>query len=76
MHHGKTGGSQDGSNRCTIRNASAPAALGLLTLGSGAGIVTPVNTFQVNVQSSIVHPVTGSSFSSRSELPDSPPPRR
>jgi hypothetical protein len=75
MHHGKTGGSQDASNRCSLRNASAPAALGLLTLGSGAGIVTPINTFQVNVQSSVVHPVTGSSFLSRTELPDSPPPR-
>jgi hypothetical protein len=76
MHHGKTSGSQDSLNRCAMRSASAPVALGLLTLGSGAGIVPPVMTFHVSVQSSALHPVSGSSLSSRTELPDSPPPRR
>ena len=75
MHHGKTGGSQDASNRCSLRSASVPAALGLLTVGSGAGIVPPVTAFNVTVQSSALHPLPGSRFSSRSGLPDSPPPR-
>jgi hypothetical protein len=75
MHHGKTAGSERTSNNCAIRNASAPTALGLLTLISGTGIVPTGNAIHVTVESFVIHPAAGSSFSSHTELPDSPPPR-
>jgi hypothetical protein len=75
MHHGKTAGSKGASNDCAVRNASAPPALGFLTLSSGAGIVPTINAFHITVQSSVIHSVSGSSLTSRTELPDSPPPR-
>ena len=75
MHHGKTAGSERTSNNCAIRNASAPTALGLLTLISGTGIVPTGNAIHVTVESSVIHPASGSSFTSHTELPDSPPPR-
>ena len=75
MHHGKTAGSERTSNDCAIRNASTPTALGLLTLIGGTGIVPTRSALHVTVQSSMIHPVSGSSFTSHTELPDSPPPR-
>jgi hypothetical protein len=75
MHHGKTAGSERRSNNCAIKNASAPTAFGLLPLISGTGILPTGNVIHVTVQSSVIHPVSGSSFTSHTELPDSPPPR-
>jgi hypothetical protein len=75
MHHGKTSQSQGRSNQCTLKNASVPAAFGLLTLGTGIGIVPPLNVFHITVLSLAVQPASDAGFASRSELPDSPPPR-
>jgi hypothetical protein len=75
MHHGQTARSERTSNNCAIRNASTPTALGLLTLIGGTGIVPARSAMHVTVQSSRIHPVSGSSFTSHTELPDSPPPR-
>jgi hypothetical protein len=76
MHHGKTSQSPDSSNRCALKSASAPPALALLTFSSGVGIVPAAHTLDVSVESADVSTVRNSSFSSRTELPDSPPPRR
>ncbi|HEX7794142.1 MAG TPA: hypothetical protein VF456_07325 [Vicinamibacterales bacterium] len=76
MHHGKTTQSQDSSNRCALKSAAAPSTLALLTLSSGVGIVPAAQALQVSVETSAISPVRTSSFASRTELPDSPPPRR
>jgi hypothetical protein len=76
MHHGKTTQSQDSSNRCALKSAAAPPTLALLTLSSGVGIVPAAQALQVSVETSAISPVRTSSFASRTELPDSPPPRR
>lgn len=76
MHHGKTNQSQDTSNRCALKSAAAPSALTLLTFSSGIGIVPAAQALHLSVETSAVFPVRTSSFASRTELPDSPPPRR
>src|SRR5262249_32420363 len=76
MHHGKTSQSPDSPNRCALKSAAAPPALVLLTFSSGVGIVPAAHTLYVSVESADVPQVRNSSFSSRTELPDSPPPRR
>jgi hypothetical protein len=76
MHHGKTSQSQDSSNHCALKSAAAPSTLALLTLSSGVGIVPAAQALQVSVETSAISPVRTSSFASRTELPDSPPPRR
>jgi hypothetical protein len=76
MHHGKTSQSADSSNRCALKSAAAPSALALLTLSSGVGMVPAAQGLQVSVETSTISPVQTSSFDSRTELPDSPPPRR
>ena len=76
MHHGKASQSQDSSNRCDLKSAAAPSALALLTFSSGVGIVPAAQAFQVSIEASAVSIVRTSSFASRTELPDSPPPRR
>jgi len=75
MHHGKTSQSETRSNQCSLKSASVPTALALLTLGAGIGIVPPLNVFHVTVLSLAVQPASDAGFASRSELPDSPPPR-
>jgi hypothetical protein len=76
MHHGKTSQSQDSSNHCALKSAAAPSTLALLTLSSGVGIVPAAQALQVTVEISALSLVRSSSFVSRTELPDSPPPRR
>jgi len=76
MHHGKTSQSQDSSNHCALKSAAAPSALALLTFSSGVGIVPSTHALPVSVETSAVFPGQTSSFASRTELPDSPPPRR
>jgi hypothetical protein len=76
MHHGKTSPSQDSPNRCALKSAAAPSALALLTFSSGVGIVPATQTLHVSVEASALATVRTSRFSSRTELPDSPPPRR
>jgi hypothetical protein len=75
MHHGKTNESQGPANPCALKSASVPSAVALLTLGAGIGIVPPVNVLHVTLQSSVVRPGPDAGFASRTELPDSPPPR-
>jgi hypothetical protein len=76
MHHGKTSQSQDSSNRCALKSAAAPSTLALLTFSSGVGIVPAAQALHVSIEAFAVSPVRTSSFASRTELPDSPPPRR
>jgi hypothetical protein len=76
MHHGKTSQPQDSSNHCALKSAAAPSTLALLTLSSGVGIVPAAQALQVTVEISALSLVRSSSFVSRTELPDSPPPRR
>jgi hypothetical protein len=76
MHHGKTSQPQDSSNRCALRSAAAPAQLALLTFSDGVGIVPAAHALHVSIESAAISTVRNSSFSSRTELPDSPPPRR
>jgi hypothetical protein len=76
MHHGKTSQSPDSSNRCTLKSAAAPSTLALLTFSSGIGVVPAAHALYVSMESSSIATVRNSSFSSRTELPDSPPPRR
>src|SRR5262245_2396862 len=76
MHHGKTSDSHESTNRCAIKSAAAPSALALLTFTSSASIVPSAHVLHVSVQSSALHLTGNTGFSSRTELPDSPPPRR
>ena len=76
MHHGKTSQSHDSTNRCALKSAAVPSALARLTFSSGVGIVPAAQALQVSIETSAVSPVQISSFASRTELPDSPPPRR
>ena len=75
MHHGKDGGSSNDSNRCAMRSASAPTDLFLLTLGTGAGILPSLNSFNVVDEPSAIPVNTVSSVRSQAAFPDSPPPR-
>jgi hypothetical protein len=76
MHHGKDSGSATRANRCTIRSASLPGDLALLTLGTGAGILPSLNSFDVADEPSTILPEPVSSVRPRADFPDSPPPRR
>jgi hypothetical protein len=75
MHHGKTTQSQDSSNQCALKSAAAPSPFALLTFSGGVGIVPPAQALHISVETSAVSPVRPSTFVSRTELPDSPPPR-
>src|SRR5262249_13749317 len=76
MHHGKTSQSTDSSNRCALKSAAAPSALALLMFESGAGIVPYPHALTVSIEPSGISPVRDVRVPSRTELPDSPPPRR
>lgn len=75
MHHGKTNPSPDQSTRCTLRSATLPTDLALLTLVSGAGIIPPPAVFDVAEQSSAIEPSAAPGSIQHATLPDSPPPR-
>jgi hypothetical protein len=75
MHHGRDSGSPDNSNRCTMRSASSPTDLALLTLGTGAGVLPSLNAFDVADEPSAIPTGSVASVRSRSDFPDSPPPR-
>lgn len=75
MHHGNESGSPDASKRCAIRSASVPTDLALLTLAIGAGVLPSLSSFDVTDESSVMIPASASSVRSRTDFPDSPPPR-
>ena len=76
MHHGKDETSRGDANRCAMRSAATPTDLALLTLGTGAGILPSLTSFDVPVAPSVVPVMSAATLHSRSDFPDSPPPRR
>jgi hypothetical protein len=74
MHHGKET-PKDSTNRCSMTNAYAPADLALLALAGGAGLLPRLVTSD-SVDKALARVMLSFDIlSSRSELPDSPPPR-
>jgi hypothetical protein len=75
MHHGKEP-SPSNSNRCAMRSASTPTDFALLTLGTGAGVLPSLNSVDVPDEPFAMTPASVSAVLSRTDFPDSPPPRR
>ncbi len=73
MHHGQAP-KQDDTNRCRLQNTYTPTDAALLSLAGGIGVLPQVATLHIDMaQTSIL--ATDGALSSRTELPDAPPPR-
>jgi hypothetical protein len=75
MHHGKDAAPKDQSNRCSVKNAYPPADFALLALAGGAGVLPRLLAIDVVDPSRTPISIQAETPSSRTELPDSPPPR-
>jgi len=76
MHHSKDNRSPGDAHRCAMRSASTPTDFALLTLGTGGGVLPSLHTFDVPDEPSAAPAALISSVRSRTDFPDSPPPRR
>ena len=75
MHHGKEATSKDEANRCSVRNSYPPTDLALLALAGGTAVLPRLLVFDVIEPSRTPISLHAENASSRTELPDSPPPR-
>jgi hypothetical protein len=73
--HANEAASTDATHRCALTSAYAPTDLALLALAGGAGVLPRVLTSKTVDPASLHVAVHLHLPSSRSELPDSPPPR-
>jgi len=76
MHHSKENRSPGDAHRCAMRGASTPTDFALLTLGTGTGVLPSLHALVVPDQPSSALAPSISSVRSRTDFPDSPPPRR
>jgi hypothetical protein len=75
MHHGKESAPKDKANPCSVRNAYPLTDLALLALTGGAAVLPPLLAFDAVAASRTPTSLHADNPSSRTELPDSPPPR-
>jgi hypothetical protein len=75
MHHGKESTAKDKANPCSVRNAYLPSDLALLALSGGAAVLPQLLAFDAIAPSRTPISLQADDPSSRTELPDSPPPR-
>jgi hypothetical protein len=74
MHH-RQAPAREGGERCRMQNAATPSDAVFLSFTGGAGIaVAPAAFDAVDTRGDLIA-LTASDRSSRTELPDSPPPR-
>jgi hypothetical protein len=76
MHHSKENRSAGDANRCAMRSASTPTDFALLTLGTGGGVLPSLHALDVPDAPSAAPAASVSTVRSRTDFPDSPPPRR
>jgi hypothetical protein len=75
MHHGKESPPKDKANPCSVRNTYPPTDLALLAFAGGAAVLPRLIAFDVIEPSRTPISLQAENASSRTELPDSPPPR-
>lgn len=73
MHHGQAP-RHDDANRCRLENTCAPTDAALLSLAGGIGVLPQSMSAEIQAVEASVG-ATGSILITRTELPDSPPPR-
>jgi hypothetical protein len=74
-HHTNEGAPDDQTNRCAMKNAYPPTDLALLGLSGGAGVLPQLLAFDAVEQAYTRISLQSWHLTSRTELPDSPPPR-
>lgn len=73
MHHGERPASRNAS-RCTMQNACAPLDAALLSLAGGAAVLPQRISLQIQTVQRAVR-IPDVPLDSRTDVPDSPPPR-